>query len=94
MAYIGKELCIECWVNICQNLRYAQVNMPQAAFQFYQHRRNILMTGDWRYFFALMLRMMTGRIVCPYCLSLCMVLVTPENANQVRHELELLRRRM
>ena len=45
------------------------------------------LAGDWRCFFALVLRLITGRLVCTKCFSMCTVKVTQENAARVRSEM-------
>ena len=87
MCAVGAELCLSCWLFQYQNLQYATVNLQAACSQFYLRNRDLELVGSWRYFFALMLRLITGRMVCTKCLSMCTVKVTQENAAQVRIEM-------
>ena len=53
----------------------------------YLQTREFQLVGAWRILFSLMLRLITGRPVCSFCLSMCIVRVTAENASQVRAQL-------
>ena len=87
MYAVGAELCLPCWFFLHQNLRFATVDLPAACAQYYLRNRDLQLAGDWRCFFALVLRLITGRLVCTKCFSMCTVKVTQENAARVRSEM-------
>ena len=87
MSAVGSVFCLPCWLFLYENLVRAQRNLQGACSMFYLQIREFQLVGAWRMLFSLMLRLITGRPVCSFCLSMCIVRVTAENASQVRAQL-------